>query len=396
VKRAIVVRYGEVFLKGENRGFFLSKLEQNLRRAVAPCGGRVERLHTRYLVRADDPAGALLSASRVFGVTSVSPAILCEPDLTAIGDAAVACARETADRRGNVSFKIETRRSDKRFPFPSLEISRLVGGRVFTEVGLPVDVHQPALTIGIEVGREATFVYGDTVAGPGGLPVTTAGPVLLLLSGGIDSPVAGWLMQKRGCEVSAIYFHSFPYTGDRTKEKVKDLARLLAGWQGRLRLRVVHFTDIQKALREAGPAELAVVLYRRMMMRIASHAARLDGALALVTGENLGQVASQTLENIATIEEAAALPVLRPLLTYDKSETTALARRIGTFEVSALPYEDCCSLFVPEHPELRARVEVAAAIEARLPIAQWAREAAEASEIIELLDAGLPAAPALV
>jgi len=384
VNRAVVVRFGEVFLKGENRGFFLGRLEANLRRAVAPQQGRVERLHGRFLVRAEDVDGALSSLSRVFGVTSVSDALLCEPDLGAIGDAAVRCARDAAARRGQVRFKIETRRSDKRFPLPSPEISRRTGARVFEEVGLPVDVHHPELVIHVEVGTERTFVCGDTLPGPGGLPVGTAGRVLLLLSGGIDSPVAGWLMQKRGCEIGAIYFHSFPYTGDRTKEKVTDLARLLATWQGALRLRVVHFTEIQKRLREAGPAELAVVLYRRMMMRIASHAGRLDGSLALVTGENLGQVASQTLENLATIEEAAALPVFRPLLAYDKSETTALARRIGTFDLSTQPYEDCCSLFVPDHPELRARVEAAARVEAKLPIADWERQAAESAEIIEI------------
>ena len=383
--RAIVVRYGEVFLKGDNRGFFLGKLEHSLRRAVEPSGGRVERVHGRYLVRAADPAVTLARASRVFGVTSVSEAILCEADLGPIGDAAVALAREALDRRGRLSFKIESRRSDKRFPLPSPEISRLVGGRVFEEVGLPVDVHTPGLTIGVEVGREATFVCGETLPGPGGLPVGTAGRVLLLLSGGIDSPVAGWLMQKRGCELGAMYFHAFPYTGDRTKEKVKDLARLLVAAQGRLRLRVVHFTEIQKGLRAAGPPELAVVLYRRMMMRIASHAALADRALALVTGDNLGQVASQTLENLSTIEQAAALPVLRPLLTYDKSETTALAKRIGTFDLSVLPYEDCCSLFVPDHPELRARVEVAAAVEARLPIAEWTRDSAESAETFDLV-----------
>jgi tRNA uracil 4-sulfurtransferase len=384
VTRVVAVRYGEVFLKGENRGFFLGKLENNLRRAVASSGGRVERLHGRYLIHAQDTGATLAQAARVFGVTSASAAVLCEPELGAVGDAAVALARETVERRGRVSFKVETRRGDKRFPLPSPEISRLVGARVFQDVGLPVDVHQPALVIGVEIGPSATFVWGETLSGPGGLPVGTAGRVLLLLSGGIDSPVAGWLMQKRGCDLSATYFHSFPYTGDRTKEKVKDLARLLSGWQGRLRLRVVHFTDIQKALRQAGPAELAVVLYRRMMMRIACHAAGLEGALALVTGENLGQVASQTLENLAAIEEAATLPVLRPLLAYDKTETMALARRIGSFELSIQPYQDCCSLFVPAHPELRARVEVAAALEAGLPIATWAREAAESAELIEL------------
>ena len=206
----------------------------------------------------------------------------------------------------------------------------------------------------------------------------------LLLSGGIDSPVAGWLSAKRGCRLSATYFHSFPYTGDKTREKVLELARVLAAWQGPLTVHVVGFTDVQKTLRETGPEQFAVLLYRRMMVRAAAKIARREGALALVTGDNLGQVASQTLENLAVVEEVSTLPVLRPLLTYDKLETTALARRIGTYDISVQPYEDCCSLFVPLHPATRARLADVRAAEAGLDVDQLAAGLADGAERVSV------------
>ncbi len=401
--RAIVVRYGELFLKGENRPFFERTLEENLRRAIGDLpGARVDRLHGRMLVRASDPAEAVERVRRVFGVTSVSTALLCRAELDAVASAAVACAREAAAARPTgravtsqgerPSFKVESRRSDKRFPLPSPEISRRVGAAIVEALGLPVDVHAPDLTVGVEIGTQATFVWSGDLKGPGGLPVGTGGRVLLLLSGGIDSPVAGWLLQKRGCELAAVYFHSFPYTGDKTREKVTDLARRLAKAQRALPLHVVHFTEAQKQLRAAGPGEIAVVLYRRMMVRVAGAIARRDHIGAIATGENIGQVASQTLENIACIEAAADRPVLRPLLTYDKTETMALARQIGTYELSILPYDDCCSLFVPEHPSTRVRREVAEAAEAKLDVAAMADELARTAELVALSGCLTPSA----
>jgi tRNA uracil 4-sulfurtransferase len=250
--------------------------------------------------------------------------------------------------------------------------------------GLPVDVHQPARVIRVELTEEAGFVFSRILPGPGGLPVGTAGHTALLLSGGIDSPVAGWSAMRRGCTLSAIYFHSFPFTGDRSKEKVLDLARRLASWHGPLTVRVVHFTEVQKALRAAGPAELAVVLYRRMMMRAASLIAAGEGARALVTGENLGQVASQTLDNLAVIEEAASLPILRPLITFDKSEIIARAEQIGTYDLSIQPYDDCCSLFVPKHPATRARLIDVQRAEASIDVAAMAAELAARTEAIRV------------
>jgi tRNA uracil 4-sulfurtransferase len=385
VSELCVVRYAEIFLKGQNRRFFEERLQRNLRAAVKPLeGAQVQRLHGRMLVD-PGPAGvarAIERLQRVFGVASLSPALIAPPELEALADAALALTRAEVARRGGPlpRFKVETRRSDKRFPLPSLEVSKEIGGRIFETLGLPVDVHEPELTVTIEIGVERSFVFATVIPGPGGLPVGTAGRVTALVSGGIDSPVAAWYAMKRGCEVDAVYFHSFPYTGDRTKEKVRDAVRVIAAWHGPMTLWVVHFTDVQKALRDAGPAELAVVLYRRMMIRIAAARARLSGSKALVTGESLGQVASQTLDNLAVIDEAAPMPVLRPLITSDKTEIIATARRIGTYDISVQPYDDCCSLFTPKHPATRARLERVQEAEARLDVAAMTTAAAEQAE----------------
>ena len=387
MRDVIVLRYGELFLKGGNRGFFERKLAENCTRALDGIpGAEVQRRHARIMVAvpAEEQARALDRLGRVFGIQSISPARTVEKDLDAIAAQAIEVARLAVAHRGGrtPTFKVETRRSDKRFPMSSPEISREVGGRVIDALGLPVHVHKPDLEIGLEIATQHAFVFAETLPGPGGLPVGVTGRVNLLLSGGIDSPVAGWLAMKRGCTLLATYFHSFPYTGDRTKEKVIDLLKHLAPWQGEIPLYVVGFTDVQKALREAGPGELAVVLYRRMMLRTAELIARHESAKALVTGDNLAQVASQTLENLATIESVATMPVLRPLLTNDKVETVALAQRIGTYQNSIQPYEDCCSLFVPDHPATKAKVEDVTGPESKLDIAELAKSLWQKSERI--------------
>lgn len=356
----IVLRIAEIFLKGRNRHIFFAALIRNIRRLLADLDGvRVEPIYLRAVVR-HPPAlreAVIERLGRAFGVSSMSLGTSVPAELDAI--AAVAGDYLEATPAGT-SFKVESRRHDKSFLPRSNELSREVGARLVARTQRPVDVHRPALTIQVEIGRrdqgEPSFVFGQVVPGPGGLPVGTAGSVGLLLSGGIDSPVAGWAAMRRGCRMVAIYFHSFPYTGDKTREKVLDLARHLAGWQGTISVYVVHFTEVQKALREHARAELAVLLYRRMMMRAASRLAEREQLQALVTGENIGQVASQTLANLAVIEDAATLPVLRPLVTFDKHEIVRLAQRIGTYETSIQPYEDCCALFVPKHPATRARV----------------------------------------
>jgi thiamine biosynthesis protein ThiI len=383
----LLCRYGELFLKSGNRRLFERALVANIRAALAGLRGvRVDSTHGRVLVRAGEAeAGeAAERLARVFGLVSFSVAreVPAAPDLTAITEAAVAETRAAIARDRPQSFKIDARRSDKRFAVPSMEMARRIGAAVQADTGLAVDVHAPALRVGVEVGPNAAFVYGGTVAAPGGLPVGASGRALLLLSGGIDSPVAGWLAAKRGLALDAIYFHSPPYIGEKSRDKVLALGRKLARWQALESVTVVPFTDVQKRLRDAGPAELAVVLYRRMMMRIADAVADRLGAAGLVTGENLGQVASQTIENLTAIEAAARRVVLRPLVTYDKVETTALARRIGTYETSILPFEDCCSLFVPSHPATKARAEDAARVEEQLDLPAEIAAAVAGSEKI--------------
>jgi tRNA uracil 4-sulfurtransferase len=381
----VVLRLGEIFLKGKNRHMFTSALVKNARRLLAPLGGEVtvEPLHLRLLVR-HPPQLERQVVDRLgylFGLHSMSPAVAVEPTIDAMAEAAVTAARALP---GGTTFKVETNRRDKRFPMNSIEISREVGGRVAEATGLPVDVHRPMVELRLEVSQESAYLFDRVVPGPGGLPVGTGGRVGLLLSGGIDSPVAGWSIMRRGCTLAPIYYHSFPYTGDRTREKVVDLARRLCAWHGPMTLRVVHFTGVQKALRDHGRAELAVLLYRRMMMRAASRIAAAAGARALVTGENLGQVASQTLDNLAVIEDAAELPVLRPLITFDKSEIISRAQAIGTYDLSILPYDDACSLFVPRHPATRARLADLTRAEAGLDLAAMTDELLAQTERIEL------------
>ncbi len=374
---SILCRYGELFLKGGNRGFFLRAMADNVRRAVRDLPeAQVSTPYGRILVRVPDHLreDACARLERVFGLVSVSAGAEAEPNLEAITATALAEARLTLDRHPELghTFKVESRRTNKHFPIRSHDIDCHVGGAVIDGLGLRVDVHHPALRIGIEVHVNTVYVFAEIRPAPGGLPVGVSGRALLLLSGGIDSPVAGWLAAKRGLALEALTFHSPPFTGERSKDKVVSLLRTLSKWQVGNTLYVAHFTEAQQRLREAGPAELAVVLYRRMMIRVADLLCERTRCQAIVTGENLGQVASQTLVNMANIEQAARHIVLRPLLTYDKMETTALARKIGTYDTSALPYEDCCSLFIPAHPATAAKRADIEAVEAKLDVAKEA------------------------
>lgn len=384
---SILCRFGELFLKGGNRGFFLRAMADNVRRAVRDLpDAKVLTPYGRILVRVPDELrdDACARLERVFGLVSLSAGAECEADLEAITATALREARLAIERNPQLgrSFKVETRRPNKKFPIRSHAIDCHVGGAIIDALGLPVDVHAPALRIGIEIGTEGVYVFAEMRQAPGGLPVGVSGRALLLLSGGIDSPVAGWLAAKRGLALETLTFHSPPFTGERAKDKVISLLKILARWQVASTLWVAHFTETQQRLREAGPAELAVVLYRRMMVRVADLLCDRTGCAALVTGDNLGQVASQTLGNMATIEQAARHLVLRPLLTYDKMETTALARRIGTFDTSSLPFEDCCSLFIPAHPATAARLADVQAAEAKLDVDKEAAAIADACERI--------------
>jgi thiamine biosynthesis protein ThiI len=370
----LLCRYGELFLKSGNRKRFEGMLVSNVQAALAGVpDARVEAPHGRLLVHVPRAhvEEAAARVERVFGLVSLSVARVVAADETAIGDASVAEAQAALERRpasAKTSFRVDANRADKSFPVPSMELGSRVGARVVAATGMPVDLHAADLHIGVEVTSRGAFVYAGTRHAPGGLPVGVSGRGLLLLSGGIDSPVAGWLAAKRGLALDAIYFHSPPFIGEKSKDKVLALGRILARWGALRSVTVVPFTDAQRKLVDGGAGELAVVLYRRMMMRIADEIADGLGSGALVTGENLGQVASQTIENMTAIAAVCRRVIIRPLVTYDKTETTDLARRIGTFETSILPFDDCCSLFVPRHPATKARAQDAERIEADLDV----------------------------
>jgi thiamine biosynthesis protein ThiI len=370
----LLCRYGELFLKIGNRKRWEGVLVSNVQAALAGVpDARVQAPHGRILVRVPRAhvEEAAARVERVFGLVSLSVARVVAAEENAIGDAAVAETQtfvERWPRAAKPSFRVDANRADKSFPIRSMELGSRVGARIVAATGLPVDLHTADLHVGVEVTSRGAFVYAGTRAAPGGLPVGVSGRGLLLLSGGIDSPVAGWLAAKRGLALDAIYFHSPPFIGEKSKDKVLALGRILARWGALRSVTVVPFTDAQRKLVDNGAGELAVVLYRRMMMRIADEIGDGLHAGALVTGENLGQVASQTIENMTAIAAVCRRVIIRPLVTYDKTETTDLARRIGTFETSILPFDDCCSLFVPRHPATKARAQDAERIEAELDV----------------------------
>lgn len=352
----VLVRYHEIALKGANRPFFVEKLVDNLRRATSDLGRiRVRSLAGRICLESEAvPWDALRRrVATVFGVANFSPVHESPLDFASLE------ARVLEALRGRVtgSFRVRARRSYKGYPKTSVEIERELGAAVVRATGARVDLEAADLTLYVEVLRDRIFFSIEKLPGPGGFPVGSSGRVMALLSGGIDSPVAAWRMMKRGCTVVAVHFHAFPLQDRTTIDKVRELARILARYQFRTRLLLVPFGTVQQTIVAACPAPLRVVLYRRFMLRIAEALACRRRAKALVTGESLGQVASQTLDNLGVIDEAAHGPVLRPLVGMDKEEISAEARRIGTFDTSTLPDQDCCQLFVGRSPAIAARLE---------------------------------------
>lgn len=387
----ILVRYGELALKGQNRSDFEKQLVNNIRVAlesIAPA--KVERHWGRILVRPERRAEvAARRLQDVFGITSISPARRAELDLAAIGALAEAAFDEAlAAHPGSqpLRFRVRTTRPEKRFPLTSVELDREIGGRLKARnPRLLVDLEQPEIVVGIELRTEGAFVFARRLEGPGGLPVGSLGRALCLISGGIDSPVAAYLAHKRGLSLAYATFHSAPFIGENARKKVVDLVRVLSRFQPRhSRLWVVPFAPVQVAVRDAGSSAYRTVLYRRMMQRIACRLAEREESRALVTGESLGQVASQTLENLTCIQAAATLPVIRPLIAFDKEETIRLARRIGTFELSSVQEPDCCTLFMPTKPVIRGKPELCAEIEARLDLARLVEEASANAELVSI------------
>ena len=384
----ILLKLGEMVLKGLNRRSFEDKLQANIYRRLNNLGQfRVyTRQSTTYVEPMTDACnmdGAWEALTRVFGVVGLSRARACEKDK----DAILAAAREYLDDKLSAArtFKVETKRADKTFPMTSIQLSQYVGGELDELYpDLKVDVHHPELTVHIEVRDYAAFVHADPEPGAGGLPVGINGRAVSLLSGGIDSPVASWMIAKRGVALEMVHFFSYPYTSNEAKEKVIDLARLLTPWCGRLTVHVVPFTAIQEELRRSCPQELFTLVMRRFMMRISEQVARRCGAKALVTGECLGQVASQTMEAMAVTGAVASLPILRPVVGMDKEDIVKIARKIGTFETSILPYEDCCTVFTPRHPRLRPTPEELDYAEQNLDIEGMVRAAVDGIERIQV------------
>ncbi len=393
---AILVRYDEIFLKRGRRRYFLDTLDRNLRRALKPFAGLdVLRPHGRFLIQQRGTrdlfppppipeAGRVVRAlSRVFGVASVSPAFALAPGLETLQREVPPLATSFMEAGPATTFAVATRRVDKLFPLSSPELNRELGSLVWRRhPELKVDLARPDLKISIEVRENGSYVFCEQIPGPGGLPVGSNGRVLALLSGGIDSPVACWSIMKRGVEVEAVYFHSFPYTSEAVKDKVHALAQEVGRWQGAMRLHVVPFTAIQRACRDNAPPKLLVLLYRRFMFRLAEAIAHRLRAQALVTGESLGQVASQTLSNLDAIQRVVTMPILQPLIASDKQEIIRLAEELGTYEISIQPFDDCCSLFVPKHPSLRPRVADLERVERRLPMEELITAALDGVEVL--------------
>jgi thiamine biosynthesis protein ThiI len=377
---SLVVHYHEIALKARNRPLFVNRLVHNLKRATADLPvGRVRKLTGRILLTLRDEGSAGLVADRVrqvFGVANCSPAYRSALTL----DALQATAERALAGRSFQTFRVTARRAYKAFPLTSQQLNEALGTFILNRFPTRVDLKSPELTLFIEILPTEAFLYLEKVPGPGGLPVGVAGKVLALISGGIDSPVAAYRMMRRGCLVRFLHFHGAPFLDRRTQEKVREIIRLLTRFQYTSRLTLIPFGEVQQEVVVNAPAPYRVLLYRRLMARIAEHLAGLEGAKALVTGESLGQVASQTLENLTVIEDAVRLPVLRPLIGMDKEEISAQARGIGTYEISIQPDQDCCSLFVPRHPATRATPEEIDRAELSLDIGRLVKMSVEQAE----------------
>ena len=384
----ILLKLGEVVLKGLNRRSFENKLMANIRRRLQHCGTYhiYSKQSTIYVEPQRDTCDldeAYNACRQIFGIVAVSRATACEKDK----DAILATAKEFLDERlrSAKTFKVETKRADKTFPIPSIQLSQYVGGELHEAYdNLEVDVHNPELTVYVEIRDYAAYVHANPEPGAGGLPVGINGRAVSLLSGGIDSPVASYMIAKRGVALDMVHFFSYPYTSPEAREKVLELARLLTPYCGRLTVHVVPFTAIQEELRRSCPEELFTVIMRRFMMRISEAVAKRCGAKALVTGECLGQVASQTMEAMNVTGSVVNMPILRPVIGMDKEEIVQIARKINTFETSILPYEDCCTVFTPRHPRLRPLPGEVEAAEAGLDIEAMVQAAVDGIERVQV------------
>lgn len=385
MERVILVRYTEIHLKGLNRPYFEQKLVDNMRSALRGIPSRIDREHGRiYVMDIPDVQfdEAISRLTRVFGIHSVSPALAVDKDWQSVCSTAYMLMDKEIEKNPNFSFKVFARRSDKHYFMNSDGINRELGHLILERYpSVRVDIHKPEVSLSVEI-RDRAYLYCEEIPCANGMPVGTAGRATLLISGGIDSPVAGYMMAKRGLILSAVHFYSYPYTSERARDKVVDLTRLLSRYAGPIRLHLVPFTDIQMTIYEQCPSKETTVIMRRLMMKIAQRIAEKEGARALITGEALGQVASQTLESLCVTNDAVTMPVFRPLIGFDKDDIMDLSRKIGTYETSILPYEDCCTVFVPKHPVTKPVLEDLRASEAKVDFSEMIERAIPGSELM--------------
>lgn len=385
MNKVIIVRVCEIFLKGKNRFYFVNLLEENIKKALDGIKYDLVKLQMRYLVENFDEDKYDLIMSKllkVCGIHTMSVAYCVESDVDKIAEAAIA---ECEDMKG--SFKVETNRADKTFPLHSVELSAEIGGRILGKYGkdLYVDVKKPKNILKIDIRENGqSLIYKDVIKGVGGMPVGSSGKGFLMLSGGIDSPVAGYMMAKRGMKLAAVHFHSYPYTGEAAKEKVITLGKMISEYSAGMTLYVVKFTEIQEEIHKKCSEEFMITMMRRFMMRITERLANYHGGQAIITGESLGQVASQTTESITSSNSVVTMPVFRPLIAFDKLETIEIANKIGTYETSILPYEDCCTVFLPKFPAIKPRMDRVLKEESRLDVEELIKRAMQNVEVIEL------------
>lgn len=385
-----IVRCGEVALKGMNKPYFERMLVERIKKLLKKFPGcTVKRQEGLIFVRAEkihDKQAIIKEISKVFGVASISPAIETESTMEAIGEAAVQYMNEAIEERGIKTFKVEAKRADKSFPVKSPEIGRIIGAKVLIGCKvLKVDVHHPDCLLFVDVRQGKSYIYQDKIQGFGGLPLGTNGKGMTLLSGGIDSPVATWMMAKRGMLIEAIHFHSYPYTSQRAQEKVEDLAKIVATYCGRFKMHVINLLPIQEQIVQNCPEDETTILVRRFMMRIAEKVAEETGCTMLITGENLGQVASQTAESLVVTDSSVKMPVMRPLIAMDKVDIMDKAQEIGTYETSIQPYEDCCTVFLPKHPVTKPKLDRILASEAKLDCDKLIEDAVASKETINII-----------
>lgn len=391
MKEVVLIKYGELSLKGLNRSTFEDILVRNIREKIAPLGlYEVKKFQSTMVVTPlhenPDIDEAVRRISRVFGIAGLSRALVCEKDIDEIKKSA--CEYLCGPLRSAASFKVTAKRSDKKFPYTSPEICDKVGGYILSQIkGIKVDVHNPEVTVTVEVREKNAYIHAPQLTGAGGMPSGTGGRACVLISGGIDSPVAAFLLAKRGVRLTAVHFASPPYTSVPAELKVHALLRNVADFSGRINLFTVPFTEIQEAIRDNCPEEMFTVIMRRFMMRLASRIAEWQGCSALITGESLGQVASQTVQAIRCTDECASLPVFRPLIGMDKNEIVSIARRIDTFDISIEPYEDCCTVFTPRHPRTRPTPQYAAECESLIPEADKLEDRAFDGAALKIIEA---------